>query len=230
MAPDTNLARLERLCFKLGALSEQMVLIGGTAAGLLITDAAADPVRPTIDVDMIVEAATWIEYERLARELRSLGFAQPGIHGDPICRWRSGTDVLDLMPIDDRVLGFSNRWYRTAFNSAIRYTLPSGTQIRHIDGPHFLATKLEAYSTRGHSDPVTSHDVEDLVRLVDGRPSLLEECRDSAEALRAAVARGLLPILEDRLFTEALAGYFGRDGTGRATRVLRRLREFSGFA
>jgi predicted nucleotidyltransferase len=207
-----------------------MVLVGGTAAGLLITDPGADPVRPTIDVDMIVEATNWSEYERLALELRSIHFTQPGLEGDPICRWRSGVDLLDLMPIDERVLGFSNRWYRTAFQSALRCKLPSGASIRHIDGPHFLATKLEAYASRGEHDPVTSHDVEDLVRVVDGRPALLDELRNSTEDLRAAVESGLQPILRDRFFIEALAGYFGPDGNSRATRALQRLRALAAQA
>ena len=53
--------------------------------------------------------------------------------------------------------------------------LPSGTMIKLITAPTFLATKFEAYSDRGGADMLASHDIEDIVNVVDGRPGLLEE-------------------------------------------------------
>jgi len=46
-----------------------------------------------------------------------------------------------------------------------------------VDGlrpPLFIATKLEAFRGRGGGDVVTSHDLEDIVMVIDGRPELVE--------------------------------------------------------
>ena len=51
-------------------------LVGGCATGLLLTDPAASPVRATIDVDVLVEVATLVEYHRLSEQLRQLGFVE----------------------------------------------------------------------------------------------------------------------------------------------------------
>jgi len=57
-ASDPNLARLEEAAEKLGPLLDELVLVGGCAAGLLVTDPGSAPIRPTQDVDMLVAAAT----------------------------------------------------------------------------------------------------------------------------------------------------------------------------
>lgn len=41
--------------------------------------------------------------------------------------------------------------------------------------PYFCATKLEAFGGRGKNDYLASHDLEDLITVVDGRPELLED-------------------------------------------------------
>lgn len=54
-AQNPNLAILEAAVQRLGALAEEMVFLGGCATGLLLTDAAAPPIRATKDVDAIVD-------------------------------------------------------------------------------------------------------------------------------------------------------------------------------
>jgi hypothetical protein len=58
----------------LGDLSDRFVFIGGAATSLYYQDNAAAKVRPTYDVDCVVEIARRSEYFRLEDELRSLGF------------------------------------------------------------------------------------------------------------------------------------------------------------
>lgn len=221
---DPNIAQLEAVAERLGGLLDEVVLVGGTAVGLLITDSAAESARATYDVDVIVAAASYVEYARIEARLRSLGFVQPGREGDPICRWKHGKKsdelTLGLMPLDENILGFSNPWYPSAFAHATLFELPSGRRLRHVDGPHFLATKLEAYAGRGRGDPLTSHDLEDLVRVIDGRPELLDEMRASSSDLRRAVGEHLTPVLADRYFVEALPGYFEDASVERSKRII----------
>ena len=58
----------------------------------------------------IVDVVSHVEYHKFGKELRKLGFRED-IDG-PICRWlldsNTATLKLDVMPIDDEILGFSN--------------------------------------------------------------------------------------------------------------------------
>jgi hypothetical protein len=57
-AKDPNRAALEDVAHALGEdLLGDLAFLGGAAVGLLVTDEAAPPVRPTKDVDCIVSRA-----------------------------------------------------------------------------------------------------------------------------------------------------------------------------
>ena len=114
-----------------------------------------------------------------------------------ICRWRhAGTGVLfDLMPTDPAVLGFSNPWYPEALNTAMHMRLSDRIEIRVISGPAFVATKLEAFMSRGGGDILSSHDLEDILNVVDGRPSIVEELSAASEALQKFVRQTLGALL-----------------------------------
>ena len=71
----------------------------------------------------------------------------------------------------------------------------------------FLATKLEAFRGRGQGDFLFSHDLEDLMAVVDGRASLLEECRLSPPELRQGLAAQFLELLNTSAFLEALPAF-----------------------
>jgi hypothetical protein len=94
------------------------VFVGGCATELLITDKAAAEVRPTLDVDAIAEITSYAGYETFSERLRKLGFQEDASENAPRCRWRQKTTVLDVMPLDATILGFSNSWYRPAMDHA----------------------------------------------------------------------------------------------------------------
>ena len=52
----------------LGDLRHQLVFVGGSIAGLLMTDPLADAVRATMDVDAVVEAGR-VAFFRLEDEI-----------------------------------------------------------------------------------------------------------------------------------------------------------------
>jgi len=142
---DPNYEYLLLIADALGDLRDNVVFVGGCTAGLLLTDSAVEGIRPTKDVDAIVEAATLRQYYELESRLPALGFVRDA-DSEVICRWRhAATGVLfDLMPIDPAILGFSNRWYPEAARTATRERLNDRVEIRRIAAPAFIATKLEA--------------------------------------------------------------------------------------
>jgi len=178
-----NRVVLESVAERLEALLPQIVFVGGQVAELLITDPGAVRVRPTEDVDVIVTASTKLEYAKIEGRMRALGFIHDIDENAPICRWISPDGhLLDLMPAEQDILGFANRWYPYAVGRSEYFELRHELRIRIPSPPAYLATKLEAFRDRGSADPLGSHDLEDVIVLVAGRPAVVEEVsRESAE-------------------------------------------------
>lgn len=203
---DPNLGMVERVATALGPLREQLVFVGGCAVGLLLTDPAAALARVTYDVDLLAEVTALPGYHRLEEVFSGLGFRRDLAPDAPICRWRFEEIEVDLMPTDDAVLGFANRWYPLVAKTCREVVLPSGTRIRLIAAPAFLATKFEAFSDRGKGDFLLSHDLEDIINVVDGRPELVEEVAQAPDALRDYIGARIREVLAQPGFHDALPG------------------------
>lgn len=221
---DPNLPYLILIADALGeSLRNEMVFVGGSAAGLLLTDPAAEDIRATKDVDAVVEATTLSHFYRVEQKLPARGFVRDEDSG-VICRWKhrdSGVQ-FDLMPVDPAVLGFANRWYPEAVRTADRVRLREGLEIRLISAPAFIATKLEAFADRGRGDYLSSHDLEDVLIVLDGRPELGVELSSASQPLREAVREAFTKLLEDPGFTACLPGLL--DDSARSEVVTMRMR------
>src|SRR5215471_1053984 len=106
---DPNLDQLIAAADALRPLLPELVFVGGCLTGILITDEAAGEPRGTIDVDAIAEITSYAQYAEFGDRLRSLGFNEDTSEGAPVCRWIQRGMILDVMPLDERILGFSNR-------------------------------------------------------------------------------------------------------------------------
>jgi hypothetical protein len=90
-------------------LRDQVVFVGGATVAFYV-DRMAEEVRPTDDVDVVVEIWTYKEYAALEEQLRKMGFTND--HSSRvICRYRVQGIVVDVMPTGENVLGFQNKWY-----------------------------------------------------------------------------------------------------------------------
>lgn len=201
-----NVAKLELVAHALGPLREQLVFVGGCAVDLLLTDPAAAPARVTYDVDLVTRVEALTGYHALEKQFSLLGFRRDMTEDAPICRWRYNDLEVDLMPMDSRVLGFANRWYPLAVQTAQEVALSAGMTIRLISAPAFLATKFEAFFDRGRGDVLGSHDLEDIVNVVDGRPELVAEVASAAPELRQYLAAQCRALLAMPGFMNALPG------------------------
>lgn len=206
IAGDPNVQSVELVAAALGNLCDELVLVGGCAASLLIDAPTAPPPRVTYDVDLIAVVAALRNYHALERRFAERGFTRDISPDAPICRWRIGEIEVDLMPTDESVLGFSNRWYPEAVASATRLRLPSGTAINLISAPAFLATKFEAFRTRGKADLLMSHDFEDIVNVVEGRLSIVEEVDAGGTALKSYLGRQFADVITAPDFANVLPG------------------------
>jgi predicted nucleotidyltransferase len=225
-ASNPNLQIMEIAVARLGTLAEEMVFLGGCATGLLITDAVAPPIRATKDVDVIAEVASLSEYHYLSKRLREFGFSEDQSPDAPICRWQAGGILLDVMPTHPEILGFGNEWYQPAFDAALWRELPSGKKIRMVSAPYFLATKLAAFEGRGRGDYMMSHDMEDIVAVLDGRPEIVEDVLSCEQKLRDHLQFRLAALVGDERFVDALPGHMpGDEGSqARVPIILQRMK------
>jgi predicted nucleotidyltransferase len=90
--------------------------------------------------------------------------------------------------------------------SALVYELAQGIRIRILSAPAFLATKWEAFEDRGAGDPYGSHDLEDIVSVVAGRPEVVAETRSADSEVRQYLADHTRGFLESGAAADVIAG------------------------
>jgi predicted nucleotidyltransferase len=222
---DPNIERVEVVAAALGELREQLVLVGGCAVSLLIDSAIAAPPRVTYDVDLIAEVTALRDYHALEELFAQRGFMRDMSPDAPICRWTIGVVKVDLVPSSDKVLGFSNSWYKEAILSARPYTLPTGVSIHVISAAAFLATKFEAFDTRGRGDMVMSHDFEDIINILEGCQTVVEDIQSASPKLNAHLVGRFSSLTRNERFHDTLPGLIAQDELHhqRIARVLSRL-------
>lgn len=229
---NVHLQMLEFVAIALGPeLCERMAFVGGCTTGLLLTDDfTKEQVRHTDDVDLIVHVMGYADYHQLQQQLREKGFSIsiPDEDEDiPVCAMKLGELRVDFMPDDEAVLGFSNRWYRKAMETATAHMLAQGVVIRVVHPVYFVATKLEAYKGRGNGDPMSSRDIEDLLTLVDGREELLHELSKADAELQQYIAQELTALLKMQDFEYAVQSQSLGD-VAREEEIFSRLEQIAG--
>jgi len=172
--PSTNIMMLQTVANGLGDLKDEMVFVGGSVAELYVSNPAASDIRPTLDVDCVVELSSKTAHARLEEELRAKKFANDTSQGAPICRWIYKDILVDVMPTDSSVLGFTNIWYEEGVDNKIVKTLPDGTEVFVFPPEYYVAAKFEAHKGRGGNDLRQSHDFEDIIYIFDNCPDLLD--------------------------------------------------------
>jgi len=179
----SNIAMIEHVARALGDLKDKMVFVGGSVAELYADFPEISDIRPTLDVDCVVDiqiSSNYADYAKLEEELRKLGFQNDTRENAPICRKIYQGIIVDFMPVNSDILGFSNRWYADGIENKISTILPSGTTIYMLSAEYYLATKFEAMNSRGGKDIRGSHDWEDIVFLMNNCEKLTTDVKQCA--------------------------------------------------
>ncbi len=215
-----SLALLELAAESLGPILEEVAFVGGATLVLWQDEPGAPEPRPTIDVDVVCDVATHSEYNALRERLGERGFTEV-IDEPVICRWhhRASRLILDVMPTNPQILGFTNAWYASGLAAAIATPLPSGRVIHAFDPPHLLATKLAAWNGRGRDDLLASADAADVLTLVNGRSTLISEIASASPELQRFVSTEVGALLEHRDFDYAILDASSEYGSAQAERA-----------
>lgn len=182
MSHHTNTVRIKAVAKALDNLKEKVVFVGGATISLY-PDQPVFEVRPTDDVDVIIEILNYSDRTGLEEKLRSIGFSHD-IESGVICRYRIQGIVVDIMPTNDPSIGFTNIWYPEGFENAINYEIDERSVVKILSAPYFIATKLEAHKDRGQNDGRTSQDFEDIIYVLENREVIWEEINNSSENLK----------------------------------------------
>lgn len=183
MSHHTNTVRIKAVANALDNLKEKVVFVGGATISLY-PDQPVFEVRPTDDVDVIIEILNYSDRAELEDTLRSIGFSHD-IESGVICRYRIQGIVVDIMPTNDPSIGFTNIWYPEGFENAVNYEIDERSIVKILSAPYFIATKLEAHKDRGQNDGRTSQDFEDIIYVLENREVIWEEINNSSENLKS---------------------------------------------
>lgn len=224
MSHRENLLRIKAVYSALEELAEKVVFVGGATVSLY-TDRLAEEIRPTDDVDILIELLSYKGYAAIEEKLREKGFV-PDRESGVICRYKIQGIVVDVMPTSEEILGFSNRWYTDGYSSAIEYTLDEENVIKIFAPEYFLATKLEACRNRGNRDGRTSTDFEDIVYFLNNRSTIWQELKKTQQPLREYLVNSFQELLNNKYIDEWVSVHLEYAEQERQYFILGSLQEF----
>ena len=221
-----NFLRIKAVATALQELNENTVFVGGATVALYADDQKSVEIRPTDDVDVVIELASYQEYANLDERLRSIGF-QNDVESGIICRYKVQGIIVDVMPTATEVLGFSNRWYADGFKYAIDYELFEDFFVKIFSSSYFIATKLEAHRMRGGNDFRTSTDFEDIVFVLDHCPTLSNDLLNVSDDLKQYLKVEFTRLLKHRDIEEGIYAHIEpRFAAHRSMKILELLHSF----
>ncbi len=209
----TNIVRIKAIYNALKRVEYDYVFVGGAVVSLY-ADRPAGEVRETDDIDILIEIYSRYDYLVLEEKLRQLGFKHD-TSSNFVGRFLIEGLIIDFMPLDEKVLGFNNRWYAEGLKNAIDYVIDDLDTIKIFAAPYFIAAKLEAFKSRGKNangelDGRLSSDFEDVVFLLSNRMAIWEEMKSANKDIREYLVNEFTILLKNPYFEEwidAQTGY-----------------------
>ena len=224
MSNHINITRIKAVNNALRDLRDTVVFVGGSTVSLY-ADRPVMEVRPTDDVDVIVEILNYSQRQALEERLREIGFVND-IESGITCRFKIAGIIVDIMPTNDETIGFNNRWYPSGFRHAEVFKLNPSESIRILSAPYFIATKLEAFKGRGGNDGRWSHDFEDIVFILENRSVIWEEIESSDDEVKAYLKNEFSSLLENPYFDEWIDAHVERGIMPQTEAILSKIKAF----
>ncbi len=188
----------------LDTLNDKVVFVGGAVAALYVNDPGAPEMRPTKDIDIVVQIASSLELEQLTVRLFKLGF-QFAKEEKVMCRFVYNDILVDVMATERIGWAPANPWFKPGFEQAELRKL-GDVPIRIMPFPYYLASKFAAFKSRG-SDPRTSHDFEDIVYILDNRINAITDIQQADQNVKLFIRDEFIEILNDEEKLEAIRGH-----------------------
>ena len=225
MSHSINITRIKAVSNALAKLQTPVVFAGGATVSLYADIDFREEARPTDDVDVVLELVAYINYAAVEVQIRAIGFVND-IHSKVICRYKYKGLIVDIMPTDEKVLGFSNKWYAPGFKQAIDFEIDKQHIVKIFPVAYFIASKLEAFKSRGKNDGRTSSDFEDIVFVLNNRNTIWKELQESDEIAKQFLTNEFSKLLSGNYIDEWIAVHLDYNDRQRADFITSRLKEF----
>lgn len=199
-----NTKVIAKVAKALKELNNEIVFVGGAVISLYTDDPAADEIRPTGDIDLMVKLSSFSEWNQLNAKLLELGFT-PNPDSKIICNYLYEDVEIDIMPSQDSQIGISNSWYAPGLSSIIEKKLDD-VVVRLLSAPYFIATKFEAFHNRG-KDYRTSHDFEDIIYVIDHCEDIVELMKNAEDPLKTFLTNEIKTILNNPFSIEIISAH-----------------------
>jgi hypothetical protein len=207
-----NVELLSVVAQSLEELVSECYFVGGAVNSLYATRSISEMARSTIDVDFVIDIKGYRKYAGFSEKLREKGFNEM-VDSKILCRWNIKGIIVDVMPTDEKILGFSNRWYKVGIAKSVKERLPNGIEINIFTAPYYLASKLEALKGRG-IDYRYSKDFEDIIFLFRSRPEIIEEVQSSSSDLISYMNKELTALISNKSLNEYIYCQFSNSTEG----------------
>lgn len=181
--------------------------LGGSTTSFHITNPyIQEQVRHTEDVDVIISILSKNNWYDFCEQLRQRSFKQSS-QDSIICRFRLDQLIVDVMPENPEILGFSNPWYSAAIANTQALELEHGVTINLVTPCYFLATKFAAFQGRGNNDLLSSHDIEEILNVIDGRLCIEQEIKDCISDVKTFIGKNVLLLIEHQDISSLLQSH-----------------------
>ena len=225
MSHSINITRIKAVSNALAKLKRPVVFAGGATVSLYADIDFREEARPTDDVDVVLELVAYKNYAAVEEQLRAIGFIND-ITSKVICRYKFQGLIVDIMPTDEKVLGFSNKWYAPGFKRAIDFEIDKQHIVKIFPAAYFIASKLEAFKSRGKDDGRTSSDFEDIVFVLNYRNKIWEELQKTDKEVMQYLKNEFSKLLAGNYIDEWIAVHLDYNDRQRGDLISGRLKEF----
>ena len=199
--------RIREVAIRLDYLLKDVVFVGGSVVALYADDPAADEVRPTYDIDIVVGIFTYAALSIFEEKIRALGFINVA-NSKFLGRYKINEIIVDVMPIEESILGFTNKWYKKGMEQSFLYEIDKDISIRLMPFHYFIASKIEAHNSRNKRDLRMSKDFEDIIYSFDNRLDPLIDMQKATGEVEVYLKEQMDDFLQDSNFHEGVHSQF----------------------
>lgn len=224
MNDNTNITRIRAVHNALEEMADKVVFVGGATVSLY-KDRPASETRVTDDVDIVVEIASYSEYGKVEDQLRKKGFIND-VESNVICRYKINGIIVDVMPTEENILGFKNKWYSEGYRNAVNYPVSERQEVKLFSSIYFLASKIDAFKDRGSEDGRTSQDFEDIVYILNNRNTIWAEMEDAEETVKEYLKDEFRKLLNQKYLYEWISCHLDYVERNRTSMIIDKLKAF----
>jgi len=218
--------RIKEVALRLDYLLKDVVFVGGSVVALYADDPAADEIKPTDDIDIVVGISTKSAFSTFEEKIRELGFRNV-VDSKFIGRYKINDIIVDVMPIEESILGFTNKWYKSGIEESFLYKIDEDVSISLMPFHYFIASKIEAHNSRNKGDLRQSKDFEDIVYSFDNRLDPIKDMQEASGPVQAYLKIEMNNLFQDFNFYEAV--YYNMNSGNASSRTERLKRIWAAF-